>query len=119
MSILAIPVEGDQVCDHFGHSKSFAFIRLEDGKIVNQEILPTPTMQNRHEEFPLWFSSKQVDAVIVVRIGGGVYKTLKQKGMEIFKTSPASFEEAVQQFVQNTLDKVQEDELVSCGHKHH
>ncbi|KAB2951769.1 hypothetical protein F9B85_10780 [Heliorestis acidaminivorans] len=118
MSIIAVPVDGDQVSDHFGHSKAFAFVKLENGKIMEKEILATPPMQNRHDEFPMWFLSKEVEAVIVVRIGGGVFRTLKESGIEIYKTNPTSLESAVQGLVEKNLEQVQEDDLVSCGHKH-
>ncbi|QGG48475.1 NifB/NifX family molybdenum-iron cluster-binding protein [Heliorestis convoluta] len=88
MSMLAVPVEGDQVSDHFGHSKSFAFVYLENGNLVKKEVHATPPMQNRHDEFPKWFLSKQVDSVIVVRIGGGVYRTLKSRESKYTKRLP-------------------------------
>ena len=39
---IAIAVENGQVCGHFGHSPSFSFYEVEDGKIVSSENIQSP-----------------------------------------------------------------------------
>lgn len=58
MPIIALPEQDGNISGHFGHSRHFAFVTMEDGKVTAQEVLPTPAMRDRHQEFPQWFQSK-------------------------------------------------------------
>ena len=39
---IAVAVENGMVCGHFGHSPSFSFYEVQDGKIISSENIQAP-----------------------------------------------------------------------------
>ena len=54
--LFAIPTAQGELCSHFGHCEQFAIINVQDGKVVNQEMLTPPP----HEPglLPRWLGGK-------------------------------------------------------------
>jgi ATP-binding protein involved in chromosome partitioning len=98
----ALPVDGGKLADKFGHAFQFALIKVKDGAIQEQELLPMPT----HEPggIPEWLDELGVTHVIAAGLGDKAQKLLKHKGMEVVTGAPQEAPEAlVEKYLQKTL----------------
>ncbi|HDO26974.1 MAG TPA: ATPase [Bacteroidetes bacterium] len=77
MKIFAIPVENGILNNHFGHSKQFALVAVEDNKIVSDTILDAPPHQPGL--LPRWLADEGATDIIVGGIG--------QQAVDIFKVN--------------------------------
>ncbi|MCK4662987.1 MAG: NifB/NifX family molybdenum-iron cluster-binding protein [Bacteroidales bacterium] len=82
MKKIALPVENDKLCPHFGHCQSFAVFEVEKGQILNVSKLITPP----HEpgKLPQWLSENNVTDVITGGIGQKAISIFNQNGINVF-----------------------------------
>ncbi|MBC7197191.1 MAG: NifB/NifX family molybdenum-iron cluster-binding protein, partial [Deferribacterales bacterium] len=64
---IAIPVENGLLSQHFGHCEGFYIATVENGKIVNSEILLPP--EHGDGTFPTFLANKNVNIVIAGGMG--------------------------------------------------
>lgn len=79
---LAIPVEGGQLSEHFGHTRSFEFFEIEDTNIVKKYALTPPP----HAEgvLPNWLIENEVTDLLTGGIGPKAINILYSKGMNVY-----------------------------------
>lgn len=98
----AIPLEGGQLCSHFGHCEKFAFLTVAERQIIGTEILTPPP----HEpgRLPLWLAELGVTHVIAGGLGTRAQELLRQQGIEVISGAPTlPPEELVQRYLAQTL----------------
>lgn len=80
---LAIPCEGDQVCEHFGRASQFMFVDadLASGRIEREETLTPPP----HEPglWPKWVADQGADVVLAVGMGGRAVQRFAEHGVDV------------------------------------
>ncbi len=85
--IIAVPVDNQGVLDnHFGHCKFFALFRVQEGKIISEEIInPLP-----HEPgvLPKWLAEKGVNEVIAGGMGHKAVQIFNQQGVKVNLGAP-------------------------------
>lgn len=64
--VIAIPLEGGRICQHFGHCQQFSIIEVEDGVILKESFVTPPPHQPGL--LPAWLSERGVTEVIAAGI---------------------------------------------------
>jgi ATP-binding protein involved in chromosome partitioning len=101
-TVFAIPLAQGALCNHFGHCEQFALIQVEDGAIVNKELLTPPP----HEPglLPRWLSKKGATVVIAGGMGARAKDLFAEQGIEVVVGAPvAGPEELVHQYLSRSL----------------
>lgn len=110
--VIAVAVENGNVCPHFGHSPSFSFYEIEDGKIVSEKNIQSPG--HGHGILPEFIASNGAKVVIAGGMGQGAVNGCAAYGMQVITGVQGSADEAAELFAKG--------ELVSsgsvCSHHH-
>jgi predicted Fe-Mo cluster-binding NifX family protein len=100
--VFAIPLAQGSLCNHFGHCEQFALIHVEEGKIVDKQLLTPPP----HEPglLPRWLSEKGATVIIAGGMGVRAQDLFTQQGVEVVVGAPvAEPEELVHQYLFKSL----------------
>ena len=110
---IAVTYENGEVFQHFGHTKEFKFYTIEDGKIVDTEIVPT--LGSGHSLLADFLLLNGATVLICGGIGGGAKAALAAKGIELRGGVSGNADEKAQAFVDGTLEF---NAAVECNHHH-
>ncbi len=82
MKKIAVPLENDQLCNHFGHSEAFALYQVENNQIVNTDKQVPPP----HEpgSTPRWLHELGVTDVIAGGIGQRAIQILLNNHINVY-----------------------------------
>ncbi len=100
---IAIPVANGELCSHFGHCEAFAIYSVEDGRIVDQELVDPP----RHEQgsHPQFIHQLGCDVLIAGGIGFKAQELLCSKGVKVILGAPKlPLTKLVDQYLQGVLE---------------
>ena len=111
---IAVTYEKGEIFQHFGHTAQFKLYEVEDGKIVNAEVVDTNG--GGHGALAGLLSSLNADVLICGGIGGGAQMALAQAGIKIFGGVNGNADEAVEAFLANSLNY---DPEAKCDHHDH
>ncbi len=66
-NIIAIPLQNNRLCQHFGHCEQFALIEVENQSIISEQLVTPPP----HEPglLPAWLAERGVTDVIAGGMG--------------------------------------------------
>jgi predicted Fe-Mo cluster-binding NifX family protein len=113
---IAVPVDGDRLCSHFGQSPQFAFFEIDPSSrdITTRQDLPAPD----HEPgvLPRWLRAQGADVVIAGGIGGHARDLLQAGQVQVISGAP---EEDPRALVASYLDGSLGDDTNPCGHHDH
>jgi predicted Fe-Mo cluster-binding NifX family protein len=111
MKIALATLNGTTVTGHFGRTKAFVVVGLEDGVEVTREVRdvgsctqgdhPEPGHRRRHHD--LVDTVSDCDVVIGGGMGLPVRDRLQEAGIEVVLTDTRSIDEAVQQYAAGTI----------------
>ncbi|MBE0651408.1 MAG: hypothetical protein IH595_11270 [Bacteroidales bacterium] len=79
---LAIPLDGEELSEHFGHAGEFAFYEIEDDKIISStRQIPPP-----HEEgsIPRWLVENKVTDVLAGGMGPKAVNILNSHDINVY-----------------------------------
>ena len=110
-TLFAIPVTRGILDPHFGHSKAFALLTVQDGKITNNVTSMAPP----HEpgKLPLWLKEQGVDKVLAGGIGHKAVEIFKAQSIEVIHGAPQERAvEVVEKYLAGTLEL----DVNSCDH---
>jgi predicted Fe-Mo cluster-binding NifX family protein len=99
---VAIPVEGDVISSHFGHSKLFNIYTVDNSLITKTEVLTPPP----HEpgSVPRWLKSLNVDIVVAKGIGQKAVEILNSQGIEVnIGVNSCTPENAIDEWIHGAL----------------
>ena len=77
---IALPIEGNQIGDHFGHAKQFLIITTSHQTIIASNLV-TPT--KGHEELAVLMEDQKVNVVLTQNIGVKLHELLTDRGIEV------------------------------------
>ncbi|TYO95966.1 NifB/NifX family molybdenum-iron cluster-binding protein [Desulfallas thermosapovorans] len=112
---IALPHEYGYINQHFGRSKEFIIVELDEGQIANKRIVSAEQLQHNHEGLAGLLKGEQVDTVIVGGIGARALEPLKANGMQVVTGVSGKIDEVVIKFARGQLPTGSE---ACCSHHH-
>jgi predicted Fe-Mo cluster-binding NifX family protein len=79
---LAIPLDNNNLAEHFGHSREFAFFEIEESKVVKEQHMEPPP----HAEgtIPRWLVENGATDILVGGIGPKAVEILYNRGINVY-----------------------------------
>lgn len=111
---IAVTYEDGNIFQHFGHSEQFKLYDVEDGKIVNTQVVDTNGQG--HGALAGFLTGADVDVLICGGIGGGAQNALAQAGIQLYGGVAGSCDAAVEALLANNLGY---NPNVQCSHHGH
>lgn len=108
---IAVTYENGNIFQHFGHTEQFKLYDIEDGKIIQEQIIDTNGQG--HGALSGFLKEAQVDALICGGIGGGAQAALASVGIRLFGGVSGSADDAVAAFLAGNLGF---NPNVQCSH---
>lgn len=108
---IAVTYEDGNIFQHFGHSEQFKLYDVEDGKIVNTQVVDTNGQG--HGALAGFLTGAKVDVLICGGIGGGAQNALAQAGIQLYGGVAGSCDAAVEALLANNLGY---NPNVECSH---
>lgn len=102
MSIVAIACEGELISQHFGHCRNFNLYSIENGKVVNKKKVNNPG--HKPGFLPVFLHDLKVNVLITGGIGAGAITIFNEKGIKVYSGAVGSSDEAVDNFINGTLE---------------
>lgn len=111
---IAVTYENGMVFQHFGHTENFKIYDVEDGKVVNTQIIGTNGQG--HGALSGFLAQANADVLICGGIGGGAQAALNEAGIKFYGGVSGLADEAVNAFISGNLGY---DPDVHCSHHEH
>ena len=111
---IAVTYENGQIFQHFGHTAQFKMYEVEDGTIVNAEVVDT--MGSGHGALTGFLQVNGVEILICGGIGGGAQMALAQADIRLFGGVSGNADAAVEALLMRNLIY---DPNVHCDHHDH
>ena len=111
---IAVTYENGQIFQHFGHTETFKIYDVEEGKVVHSEVVDTNG--SGHGALAGVLNALNADVLICGGIGGGAQTALAAAGIKLFGGVSGDADEAVEAFINETLDYNSD---VKCSHHEH
>ncbi|MFZ5631922.1 MAG: NifB/NifX family molybdenum-iron cluster-binding protein [Bacillota bacterium] len=112
---IAFPNDNGQINQHFGRSREFAILEVENGKVVSRKIVSAQSLQHDHQGLADLLAGENVEVVILGGIGPYALQALESKGFKVITGASGDIDTTGEQYARG--------ELVSrgavCGHHHH
>ena len=111
---VAVTYDNGNVFGHFGRTERFKVYDIENGKVVNSQILDT----NGEGCGALAgiLNIADVDALICGGIGGGAVNAIEEAGIRLYAGASGSTDAAVEALIAGTLEAIGE---ANCDHHEH
>ena len=111
---IAVTYENGQIFQHFGHTETFKIYDVEEGKVVHSEVVDANG--SGHGALAGVLNALNADVLICGGIGGGAQTALAAAGIKLFGGVSGDADEAVEAFINETLDYNSD---VKCSHHEH
>ena len=111
---IAVTYENGQIFQHFGRTEQFKLYDVEDGRIVNEQIIGTNG--SGHGALAGFLKNAGADVLICGGIGGGAQIAMNEAGITLFGGNSGSADDAVKAYLSNSLEQ---NENPTCGHHDH
>lgn len=99
---IAISTDGGQVSAHFGRCPEFTIVKIENGKVVEKEVMPNP---GHHPGFlPQFFSERGVEAIIAGGMGMRAQGLFDEMGIKAIMGVAGSIDEVIEKIADGTLE---------------
>ncbi len=111
---IAVTYDNGEIFQHFGHTEQFKLYDIENGKVVDSEVVGTNG--SGHGALAGFLAEHQVQVLICGGIGGGAQNALAQVGIKLFGGCSGNADAAVEALLEGHLNF---DEDVKCSHHDH
>ena len=111
---IAVTYENGQIFQHFGHAAQFKIYDVQEGQVVNAEVVDTNG--SGHGALAGLLFELNADVLICGGIGGGAQMALAQAGIKLFGGVRGDADEAVKAFLDGNLNF---DPEAKCDHHDH
>lgn len=113
--IFAVPTVNKKLTAHFGHCQSFAVLKIENDKIIEEDYLDPP--EHQPGSYPAFLAGKGVNTIIAGGMGVMAQNLFKENNIEVFMgldaIEPSTL---VELYLQNKLENG--DNLCDSDHDH-
>lgn len=111
---IAVTYENGEIFQHFGHTQKFKLYDVEDGRVVDSQVVDTNGQG--HGALGGFLAQAGADVLICGGIGGGAQTALAEAGIKLFGGASGNADEAVQAYLSGDLNY---DPDVHCSHHDH
>lgn len=111
---IAVTYDNGQIFQHFGHTEQFKLYDIENGSIVNSQIIFA--FGSGHGALAGFLKMNKVDTLICGGIGGGAQTALAQAGIKFFGGVSGNADDAVAALLAGNLAYAPD---VKCDHHEH
>lgn len=111
---IAVTYENGLVFQHFGHTEQFKLYDVENGEIINEQVVDT--QGSGHGALAGILTEQGVDTLLCGGIGGGAQNALAEAGIQLCGGITGAADEAVRAFLAGTLVY---NPNVHCNHHAH
>lgn len=111
---IAVTYENGQIFQHFGHTEQFKVYDVQDGKIINSEVLDTNG--SGHGALAGFLADNGVETLICGGIGGGAQTALAEAGIKLYGGVSGDADKAVEALLG---DELLYNPDVKCNHHDH
>ena len=108
--------EVDTIFMHFGRSEQFKIYDIQDGKVLNEQVVGTGG--TGHGALAGLLANGGVDTLICGGIGGGAINALTQAGITVYAGAQGSCDACVEALIAGTLAQTGEATCDCHGHDH-
>ena len=111
---IAVTYESGEIFQHFGHTEQFKLYDVEEGKIINEQIVDTNG--SGHGALAGFLQAAKADALICGGIGMGAQMALADAGIKLYAGVQGSADAAAKALAEGTLEY---DPDAKCDHHGH
>lgn len=111
---VAVTYENGNVFQHFGHTEQFKLFDIEDGKLVNTQVIDTNG--TGHGALAGFLKAAGAETLICGGLGQGARNALAEAGIKVYAGAAGDADAAVKSLIEGSLP---ENEAVSCDHHGH
>jgi predicted Fe-Mo cluster-binding NifX family protein len=111
---IAVTYENEQIFQHFGHTAQFKLYEIENGKVVDSQVVGTDG--TGHGALAGLLGAWKVDTLICGGIGGGARMALANANIAVYGGVSGDADEAVEAFLAGELSF---DPNARCSHHDH
>lgn len=113
---IAVTYENGEIFQHFGHTEQFKLYDVEDGRIVNEQIVATNG--SGHGALAGFLQAAKADALICGGIGMGAQMALADAGIKLYGGVQGSADEAAKALAEGNLEYDPDAHCDHHGHHH-
>lgn len=111
---IALPKNENDINQHFGKSRSFEIITIEDNKVINKKEVSSEALQHNHGGLAALLKDEGVSVVITGGIGQGAIDGLKSQNLDVIRGASGKIDDIVTAYINGEL----QDKNVVCSHDH-
>ena len=111
---IAVTYQNAEIFQHFGHTEQFKLYNVEDGKIVDAQIVDTNG--SGHGALAGVLTALNADVLICGGIGAGAQAALAAAGIKLYGGVSGNADAAVEAFLEGKLEF---NPNVQCSHHDH
>lgn len=111
---IAVAFENGKIFQHFGHTKEFKFYDVDEGLIVNAEVISTNG--DGHGALAGFLSANKAEVLICGGIGKGAQNALAEAEIKLYGGVSGDADKAVDAFLTGNLEYNPD---VKCNHHDH
>lgn len=111
--IIAIPLAGEVLSEHFGHCQQFALVTVENDRIVSETRITPP--EHQPGLYPRWVAEQGASVVVAGGMGQQAISLFNQQGIDVFVGAPVK---AVKELVTDFLAGSLTLNANYCNHDH-
>lgn len=112
---ISVNYDKGQIFQHFGQTEMFKIYDVEDGKIVNQFMLPA--VAQGHGALAQQLIANKVNVAICGGLGMGMLNALESGGIEVCANVTGNADDAVSAYLSGNL--LYNKQAHSCSGHHH
>ncbi len=109
---IAIPTRGNIVDDHFGHCEMYSIFTVNDGKITNSEILPSPQGCGCKSNIASILKEKGISIMLAGNMGAGAMNVLNMEGIEVIRGCSGDTRLVIDAYIKGIIT----DSGIGCSH---
>lgn len=113
---VATTYDNGNIFMHFGRSEQFKIYDIQDGKVLNEQVVGTGG--TGHGALAGLLANGGVDTLICGGIGGGAINSLTQAGITVYAGAHGSCDACVEALIDGTLAQTGEATCDCHGHDH-
>ncbi len=113
---IAVTYENGEIFQHFGHTEQFKLYDVEDGKIINEQVLDTNG--SGHGALAGFLQSAKADVLICGGIGMGAQMALADAGIKLYAGVQGSADDAAKALAEGNLEYDPDAHCDHHGHHH-